>query len=84
MKKQFKQRTMKTPIGEAVIMTRGDFEIVSDEKFSPSIVVIAEENIGYYNSFTCYNSYYWGGTCRCISHRPKVWEPFDPKTGKWL
>ena len=79
------KKTVKTPIGEAVIMTREDFEKVSDEKFSPSIVVIAGENVGYYNSFTCYNSYYFGGgTCRCISHRPKVWEPFDPHTGKWL
>ena len=79
------EKTMKTAFGEAVVMTREDFEIVSDEKYSPSLVVIEGENIGYYNTFTCYNSYYFGsGTCRCISHRPKVWEAFDPSTGKFL
>ena len=84
MKKQL-EKTIATPWGEAVIMSRDDFDIVSDEKYSPSLVVIEGENIGYYNSFTCLNSYFFGGgTCRCISHPPKVWEPFDPSTGKFL
>ena len=80
-----KQKTMETPLGEAVVMSRDDFDIVSDEKYSPSLVVIEGENVGYYNTFTCYNSYYFGsGTCRCISHSPKVWEAFDPETGRFL
>ena len=80
-----KQKTMETPLGEAVVMSRDDFDIVSDEKYSPSLVVIEGENVGYYNTFTCYNSYYFGsGTCRCISHSPKVWEAFDPDTGRFL
>ena len=80
-----KQKTMETPLGEAVVMSRDDFDIVSDEKYSPSLVVIEGENVGYYNTFTCYNSYYFGsGTCRCISHSPKVWEAFDPSSGKFL
>jgi hypothetical protein len=78
------KKTTKTALGEAVVMSRDDFDIVSDEKYSPTIVVVEEENIGYYNSFTCYNSYYWGGNCRCISHSPKVWEAFDPETGRFL
>jgi len=79
------KKTVKTPIGEAVVMSRHDFDIIADEKFTPSLVVIEGENIGYYNSFTCYNSYYFGsGTCRCISHSPKVWEAFDPETGRFL
>lgn len=78
------EKTMKTAFGEAVVMSRDDFNIVSDEKYSPTIVVIEEEGIGYYNTFTCYSSYYWGGNCNCISHSPKVWEPFDPETGKFL
>ena len=79
-----KQLTQKTPWGEAVVMKREDFEKIEDEKFTPAIVVIEDEWIGYYNTFTCYSSYYWGGNCRCISHRPKVWEAFDPSTGKFL
>ena len=83
--KQLKQKTMETPLGEAVIMSRDEFNIVSEEKYSPTIVVIEGENIGYYNTFTCYSSYFFGGgTCRCISHSPKVWEAFDPSTGKFL
>ena len=79
------KKTVKTPIGEAVVMTREDFEKIEDEKFTPAIVVIDGENIGYYNTFTCYSSYYFGGgTCRCISHSPKVWDAFDPSTGKFL
>jgi len=83
MKKQL-EKTIATPWGEAVVMTRREFEAIADEKFTPAIVVIEDEWIGYYNTFTCYSSYYWGGNCRCISHRPKVWEAFDFFTGKWL
>lgn len=78
------KKTAKTPYGVAVVMTREDFEKIEDEKFTPAIVIIAGEGIGYYNSYTCYNSYYWGGNCNCISHSPKVWEIFDPETGKFL
>lgn len=85
MKKQLTQKMVKTPIGEAVVMTRCEFEAIADEKFTPTIVVIAGEDVGYYNSYTCLSSYYFGGgTCRCISHSPKVWEAFDPSTGKFL
>ncbi len=83
--KQLTMKTIQTPLGEAVVMTRCEFDAIADEKFTPAIVVVEDEWIGYYNSFTCYNSYYFGsGTCRCISHRPKVWEAFDFFTGKWL
>ena len=79
------EKTMKTAFGEAVVMSRDEFNIVSEEKYSPSIVVIDGEDVGYYNTFTCFNSYYFGGgTCRCISHRPKVWESFNTSTGKFL
>ena len=79
------KKTVKTPIGEAVVMTREDFEKIEDEKFTPAIVVIQGEDVGYYNTFTCYSSYYFGsGTCRCISHSPKEWEAFDPETGRFL
>ena len=84
MKKQLTQKTIETPFGVAVVMKREDFEKIIDEKFTPSLVVIEDEWIGYYNTFTCYSSYYWGGNCRCISHRPKVWEAFDPETGRFL
>jgi prepilin signal peptidase PulO-like enzyme (type II secretory pathway) len=78
------KKTVKTPIGEAVLMTRREFEAIADEKFTPSLVVVEDEGIGYYNSYTCLSSYFFGGNCRCISHRPKVWDAFDPSTGKWL
>ena len=79
------KKTVKTALGEAVVMKREDFEKIEDEKFTPTIVVIAGEGIGYYNSYTCLSSYYFGsGTCRCISHSPKVWDAFDPSTGKFL
>ena len=84
MMKELRQKTIETPFGVAVVMKREDFEKIIDEKFTPSLVVIEDEWIGYYNTFTCYSSYYFGGTCRCISHRPKVWEAFDFFTGKWL
>jgi len=57
-------------------MNNDEFESIMMDKYSPDLVYNTDEDELYYNNFTCYGSYYYGGTCNCISHPVKEWIKF--------
>ena len=66
----------KDGIAECVFMDNDEFNKIRMDKNSPDLVFCTDKNKLFYNSFTCYNSYRYGGTCNCINHRTKRWDDF--------
>jgi hypothetical protein len=66
----------------AEIMSIEEFEKIKGNKYTPSFVYINDE-VAFYNDYTCLSSYKFGGTCNCINHSPKHWMKFNPRTGEW-
>lgn len=63
-------------IAECSFMNNDEFEAISNNRDTPDLVYNTDKDELYYNSFTCCNSYLYGGTCRCINHNIKRWDKF--------
>lgn len=59
---------------EVVEMKEKEFEKIKYDKETPDFVKIEETGDVYYNSYTCYSSHIYGGTCDCIYHSFKEWD----------
>lgn len=53
-------------------MTLREFEEIMEERDTPGLVYITDENEFALNEFTCLGGY--DGTCNCVSHDCKVWD----------
>lgn len=58
---------------KAVKMTKEDFEKIRWELDTPMFVYVIDTNQLLYNTYTCWSSYFYDGTCQCINHSPKSW-----------